>query len=156
MRPFLSSNVLPVRDCAEPRQSGGRRWIRACVGVVFAAAIMCVAQDGQPTAVPAAQPNANPQGQAGSPGSAKPVADPLDNPLVTEPTAQPQSPPVSQRRKQISAESTQLLTMAVDLKAEVEKTNKDTLSLNVIRKADAIEKLAKTVKEKMKQGSGPS
>jgi len=46
--------------------------------------------------------------------------------------------------------------MAVALKAEVDKTNKDTLSLKVIRKADEIEKLARTVKEKMKQSSGPS
>lgn len=46
--------------------------------------------------------------------------------------------------------------MAADLKVEVDKTNKDTLSLNVIRKADAIERLAKTVREKTKQGSGPS
>ena len=36
------------------------------------------------------------------------------------------------------------------LKAEVDKTNKDMLSLNVIRKADEIEKLAHNVKEKMK------
>jgi len=45
--------------------------------------------------------------------------------------------------------------MAVELKAAVDKTNKDTLSLNVIRKADAIERLAKTVREKTKQGAGP-
>jgi hypothetical protein len=32
----------------------------------------------------------------------------------------------------------------------VDKTNKDMLSLNVIRKADEIEKLAHSVKEKMK------
>ena len=40
--------------------------------------------------------------------------------------------------------------MATDLKAEVDKTTKDTLSLSVIRKADEIEKLAHSVKEKMK------
>jgi len=44
--------------------------------------------------------------------------------------------------------------MALALKAEVDKTTKDTLSLNVIKKADQIEKLAKSVKEKMKQSSG--
>ena len=60
----------------------------------------------------------------------------------------------SERKKQISDESTRLLAMAVALKAEVDKTTKDTLSLSVIRKADEIEKLAKTVKEKMKQGPG--
>lgn len=60
------------------------------------------------------------------------------------------------RLKQISAESDQLLTLAMALKAEVDKTGKDTLSLNVIRKADQIEKLAHNVKEKMKlvEGAG--
>jgi hypothetical protein len=42
------------------------------------------------------------------------------------------------------------------LKAEVEKTDKDTLSLNVIRKADEIERLARSVKEKMKLTVGGS
>jgi len=45
--------------------------------------------------------------------------------------------------------------MAIVLKAEVDKTTKDTLSLNVIRKADEIEKLAHSVKEKMKVAVGP-
>jgi hypothetical protein len=49
-----------------------------------------------------------------------------------------------------------LLAMALSLKAEVDKTNKDTLSIKVIRKADEIERLAKTVKERIKQGSGAS
>ena len=53
-------------------------------------------------------------------------------------------------KKQITDESAQLLNMALALKAEVDKTTKDTLSLNVIKKADEIEKLAKSVKEKMK------
>ncbi len=78
------------------------------------------------------------------------------NPRAKESNLPPQSPADGQRRKQISVESSQLLAMAVDLKAEVDKTNKDTLSLTVIRKADAIEKLAKTVREKIKQSSGPS
>ena len=56
----------------------------------------------------------------------------------------------AERKKQLSDESAQLLTLAMSLKAEVDKTNKDMLSLNVIRKADEIEKLAHSVKEKMK------
>ena len=56
----------------------------------------------------------------------------------------------SDQKKQITDESAQLLNMALALKAEVDKTTKDTLSLNVIKKADEIEKLAKSVKEKMK------
>jgi hypothetical protein len=55
-----------------------------------------------------------------------------------------------ERKKQLSDDSAKLLTLAMALKAEVDKTNKDMLSLNVIRKADEIEKLARNVKEKMK------
>jgi hypothetical protein len=62
----------------------------------------------------------------------------------------------AERKKQLSDDSAKLLTLAVALKAEVDKTNKDMLSLNVIRKADEIEKLAHTVKEKMKLTTGGS
>jgi len=60
----------------------------------------------------------------------------------------------AERKKQIADDSERLLKMATDLKAEVDKTNKDTLSLNVIRKAGEIEKLAHNVKEKMKLTEG--
>jgi hypothetical protein len=59
-----------------------------------------------------------------------------------------------ERRKQIADDSARLLKLASDLKAEVDKTNKDTLSLDVIRKADEIERLAHSVKEKMKLSAG--
>ncbi len=59
-----------------------------------------------------------------------------------------------ERKKQISDDSAKLLKLATDLKSEVDKTTKDTLSLNVIRKADEIEKLAHSVKEKMKLTAG--
>ena len=55
-----------------------------------------------------------------------------------------------ERKRQISDDSTKLLKLATDLKTEVDKTSKDTLSLGVIRKADEIERLAHSVKEKMK------
>ncbi|MGA3046022.1 MAG: hypothetical protein ABSD67_05335 [Terracidiphilus sp.] len=61
----------------------------------------------------------------------------------------------AERKKQIANDSAKLLKLATDLKSEVDKTNKDTLSLNVIRKADEIEKLAHDVKEKMKLTVGP-
>ena len=61
----------------------------------------------------------------------------------------------AERKKQIADDSERLLKLATDLKTEVDKTSKDTLSINVIRKADAIEKLAHDVKEKMKLTVGP-
>lgn len=56
----------------------------------------------------------------------------------------------AERKKIIADESALLLKLATDLKTEVDKTSKDTLSLAVIRKAEGIEKLARDVKEKMK------
>jgi hypothetical protein len=43
-----------------------------------------------------------------------------------------------------------LLDLAAELKAYVDKTNENIISLEVIKKAEQIEKLAKSVKEKMK------
>ncbi|HUX44910.1 MAG TPA: hypothetical protein VMV57_09180 [Terracidiphilus sp.] len=61
----------------------------------------------------------------------------------------------AERKKELTAETTELLKLATELKAEVDKTNKDTLSLTVIHKADLIEKLAHDVKKKMKLTVGP-
>ena len=60
------------------------------------------------------------------------------------------------RRRLIANESSQLLALAIALKTDVDKTNKDTLSVSVVREADEIEKLARTVKERMKDGAGKS
>jgi hypothetical protein len=62
----------------------------------------------------------------------------------------------AERKKQIADESARLLKLATDLKAEVDKTTKDTLSITVVRKADEIEKLAHSVKENTKLTAGPN
>jgi hypothetical protein len=59
----------------------------------------------------------------------------------------------AQRKKEISADSEKLLKMAADLKDELDKTSKDTLSVSTIHKIDAIEKLARDMKSKMKFSS---
>jgi hypothetical protein len=43
-----------------------------------------------------------------------------------------------------------LLTLANELKAELDKSSKDTLSLSVIKKAEQVEKLAHKVRDEMK------
>jgi hypothetical protein len=58
------------------------------------------------------------------------------------------------RKKEIADDSARLLKLATDLKAEVDKSDKDTLSIAVIRKAEEIEKLAHSVKDKMKFAPG--
>jgi hypothetical protein len=54
------------------------------------------------------------------------------------------------RQKQVVLDTQKLLALANELKIDVDKSTKDTMSLDVIRKADEIEKLAHSVKEKMK------
>ncbi|MGA7242207.1 MAG: hypothetical protein WBX19_03440 [Terracidiphilus sp.] len=62
----------------------------------------------------------------------------------------------AERKKQLNDDSAKLLKLATDLKAEVDKTNQDTLSVGVIHRADEIEKLAHEIKEKMKLTVGAS
>lgn len=54
------------------------------------------------------------------------------------------------RQKQLVADTNKLLQLATELKTEVDKTNRNVLSVDVIKKADEIEKLAKSVKDRMK------
>jgi hypothetical protein len=54
------------------------------------------------------------------------------------------------RQKRLVEDTHKLLTLANQLKEEVDKSSKDTMSITVIKKAEEIEKLAKSVKERMK------
>ena len=54
------------------------------------------------------------------------------------------------RQKRLVADTDKLLLLATELKADVDKTDRNTLSIDVVKKADEIEKLAHSVKEKMK------
>jgi type VI protein secretion system component VasF len=56
-----------------------------------------------------------------------------------------------QRQKKLIEDAQHLLAMAQTLKTSVDATKKDELSVEVIREADQIEKLAKDLKERMKQ-----
>jgi hypothetical protein len=58
----------------------------------------------------------------------------------------------SLRQQQIVDDTAKLLSLAQQLKEAVDKSTKNTLSLGVVKKAEEIEKLAKTVKEKMREG----
>ncbi|WP_047486945.1 hypothetical protein [Terriglobus sp. TAA 43] len=55
------------------------------------------------------------------------------------------------RQKKMLADADELLAKAQLLKAAVDQTRRDELSIDVIRQADEIEKLAKSVKDRMRQ-----
>jgi len=55
-----------------------------------------------------------------------------------------------ERQNRLVADTNKLVQLAQELKTEVDKSNKDMLSVSVVKKAEEIEKLAKSVKERMK------
>ncbi|AXC14344.1 hypothetical protein ACPOL_5088 [Acidisarcina polymorpha] len=85
-------------------------------------------------------------GEAPAPSvsSAQPTA--VKSPDATTPAPAPAPDP---RQAQLIADSQKLLKLSQELKLEVDKSNKDTLSLAVIKKAEEVEKLAKTLKAEM-------
>ena len=132
------------------RLQGWMSWGLACACIAVMAPMAGIAQN----------PNAAGDAQSGEkvtlPATADkaPAASAQAGQRDQNPAQQNLNTPGTERRKQIADESTRLLALAIDLKAEVDKTNRDTLSISVIRKADEIEKLAHNVRDKLKQSTG--
>jgi oligoribonuclease NrnB/cAMP/cGMP phosphodiesterase (DHH superfamily) len=55
-----------------------------------------------------------------------------------------------ERQAQLKNDTEKLLKLSQELKDYVDKSNENMLSLNVLKKAEEIEKLARSVKDKMK------
>lgn len=72
---------------------------------------------------------------------------PQPNPRMQEQLADRRN---SERQKQLMADTEKLFQLAQQLRDEVAKSNKDQLSIPVVKKSEEIEKLAKSVKEKMR------
>ena len=57
-----------------------------------------------------------------------------------------------ERQANLKKDTDKLLQIATELKQKVDKTNENQLSLEVIRKTEEVEKLAKAIRDKMKNG----
>jgi hypothetical protein len=83
-----------------------------------------------------------------------PTANPQDSASAHAPAPEQQAKqevkadPAAERKKQISDETADLLKLANSLKAEMDKTTRDTLSVAVIRRAGEIEQLAHKMRTK--------
>ncbi len=95
------------------------------------------AQSTEPQAAP---PTATSEAVAGATAQA-PSQDQAAKAQVTDASTNPP-------KKQIALDSANLLKMANDLKANMDKTTPDTLSIAVIRQAEEIEKLAHKMRSK--------
>jgi len=58
----------------------------------------------------------------------------------------------AERQEALKRDTEKLLQLSTELKEYVEKSNENMLSVDVVKKAEQIEKLAHSVKEKMKGG----
>jgi cytochrome P450 len=79
--------------------------------------------------------------KSSSDSSAKQTAQPATKAPMTE---------AEKRKADLQADTEKLYKLTQELKAEVDKSNKDTLSVSVVKKAQEIERLAKSIKERSK------
>ena len=80
-----------------------------------------------------------------NPPGAKTPAAPA-SPAAQAPKQQPATKEANPNETEIAKQCADLLKMATELKTEVDKTNMDTLSVPVVRKAGEIEQLAHKVR----------
>src|SRR5271169_1932927 len=80
-----------------------------------------------------------------------PNAVPTDSDESRERMARDMAKKASQERHAVlKSDTDKLLKLAVELKDYVDKSNENVLSLDVVKKAEEIEKLAHSVKDKMR------
>lgn len=72
------------------------------------------------------------------------------DPLAQQQEARRARAAMDERQRKMQEDTAKLLQLAEQLKAEMEKTNKFQMSLEVVKKAEEIEKLARDVKNRMK------
>jgi hypothetical protein len=103
--------------------------------------------NGQPRVPPVLIPGATTQ-----PGTLPPLDSPTlgTDPMHTHMEAERMKAMNDDRHKKLAADIDRLSSLINELKSDVDKANKDELSVEVIRKASEIEKLAHDVQSRMK------
>ncbi len=106
------------------------------VAAILSNAPFALAQHNTPPQSPLARPNVRE-------GGVPLLVDPkTDQPATQQQMKQQRT---ALRQKQLMEKTAQLQQLSNELKVEIDKTDKDTLSLDVIRKSEQIEKLAKNI-----------
>ena len=126
------------------RLRSGTAWIfgLALLAVLATGAGLLHAHAQSPAAVPAAK---SPQ-HAAAAASAQPA---LSQDTATD-TATGTATRDEERKRQLAAQSAELLRMATALKAEVDKSTKDELSVTVVRRADEIVQMTRRMRGETK------
>ena len=150
----LLTGMLAIALCARP----GVRVSFAQSASTQSEAAQQDANAAQPSSAAEAKPAENRQGESGA-GASNGQAPAQDKPAKQEVKAaatgaveadagEGNARPADPRQAEIVDDSANLLKLANKLKAEVDKTTQDTLSIAVIRQADEIERLAHKMRTK--------
>ena len=140
-----------------PEGSGSVRWNKSAMflGLVLAIGISAMAKERSGMNAGQQSNNQAPiSGHPLSPGTAIPSTDSPE--AVTDPAVRAHLEAArlkaanDDRHKKLVADVNQLLSLTNELKTDVDKTDKDELSLEVVRKAQEIEKLAHDVQSRMR------
>jgi hypothetical protein len=142
---------LPPLSYNEPMRSLQGK-LRLSSGVLLASFVLCWVLIGHPARELAqdasqqfpAQPGQTPRVPFGQ------QQEPNPDPAAKHAQEEAAKLRNAERQKRLVTDTDKLLQLAQELKTEVDKSNKDTLSLSVVKKAEEIEKLAKSVKDRMK------
>ncbi len=143
-----------MRFLTGPTRTNRRTPAAALLVCIF---LLCPLSGRGQTAPPAQAAPASPA-DAAAPGDAaapKVASAPSQKPTAPDgkadlsPGQKPMSPEDA-RQAQLIADTNKLYQLAQELQAEVAKSSKNTLSLSVVKKAAEVEKLAKSLKERMK------
>ena len=97
------------------------------------------------------EPQQSAQGETLTQNSAPKPDEKADDSASAKPATNQAMSPEEAREAQFVADSQKLYQLAQELKVEVAKSNKNTLSIAVTKKAEEIEKLAKSMKERMRK-----
>lgn len=112
--------------------------LQVCFIFLSCQGIRCAAQVVDPSPTP----------DASTPGGQRPRNP--DDPWTEQQKHEIVKKQNEHRQQEIKKDTDKLLELATELKQYVDKTNENIVSLDVIKKAEQIEKLAKSVKDKMK------
>jgi hypothetical protein len=128
-----------TRKCREPKLI---KWLLIPVVLGCTFALPVHSQSSASSSIPS-----EPKHQA---GKEAPQSSPSASPDSTNDASLPGSPE-EVRQAQIEADTKKLFQLSAELRAEVAKTYKETLSLAVLKKAEEVEKLARSLKVRMNQ-----
>ncbi len=126
--------------CAERKKT---RWLPGLALGMFVLSVgvggVCFAQ----------APAQEPKSQEPKPPNTKPTSPAPSAGSATQTSAGSGSTAVDSSQAQLLADTEKLVKLSQELKAEVAKSTKDTLSVSVVRKAEEVEALAKNLRGRM-------